>query len=268
MKYVLVSLVILSTLVAGCRRTDEPVAAITLTGRQVEYAFNDDAGATLATATLAERTDGSTLVTIRQTNSTASAVSLNFGPATDNGAVAVALAPFEAMTQTSQTIARTLTNGTAISYNDLLLFDGHLRLLNNTAPLARADIGGNELTGQSRSFALNPADANNISGRITFSQRKNGYTLVQVALNNTRAGNAYPAHVHLGGSTFCGGTIAVSLNAIDGGTGRSATSIRAYDSAEGQRNGGAALTYTQLVQLQSCYEVHRSAADNTVVSQY
>jgi hypothetical protein len=257
---------ILVVVLAGCRKTDDAVEA-TLTGRQVQYAVTNDAGSTVANATLAERNDGSALLTLRLMGTGATSASLNFGPATDNGAVAVSLAPFDAAGQ-SRTVLTALANGQPLSYNDLLVFDGHLRLLNNAQPVARADVGGNTLTGQSRSFTLNPADANNIGGRITFSQRNNGFTLIQVALNNTATGNAYPAHVHLGSNVFCGGAIAVTLNPIEGGTGRSATSIRAYDSTEGQRNGGAALSYAQLVQLQSCYEVHRSATDNAVVAVY
>ena len=84
--------------------------------------------------------------------------------------------------------------------------------------IAQGDIGQNELTGTSKEYTLSPKSDPNISGTATFSERVNGTTLITLALDGTKEGDAFPAHIHRN-SAAESGAIIIDLDTI-GGTSR------------------------------------------------
>jgi hypothetical protein len=78
--------------------------------------------------------------------------------------------------QESTTTFKTLDNGTAITYQQLLNFDGyinvHLSATNLASLVAQGDIGQNELTAVSKVYALGSVAVPNISGTTFFQKSK------------------------------------------------------------------------------------------------
>src|SRR5690606_26106024 len=126
--------------------------------------------------------------------------------------------------------------------------------------IAQGDIGGNELTGETREYALAPVSDPTISGTVTFAERMNGSTLVTVALTGTTEGNNHPSHIH-NNTAAEGGGITVDFNPIDGGTGMSRTNIR-------QLNDETPITYAELLDFNGYVNVHLSGANlSTLIAQ-
>ena len=94
----------------------------------------------------------------------------------------------------------------------------------------------------------------------TFAKRNNGTTLVTIDLDGTTDGNEHPAHIHMNTAAE-GGGIVISLNAINGGTGQSKTSVMEKDDM-------TAITYDDMVEFDGYINVHNSASDlGTLVAQ-
>ena len=126
--------------------------------------------------------------------------------------------------------------------------------------VAQGDIGQNALTGESVQYTLNSVSDPAISGTAKFEQRNNGTTLVTIDLDGTTDGNEHPAHIHMNTAAE-GGGIVISLNAINGGTGQSKTSVMEKDDM-------TAITYDDMVEFDGYINVHNSASDlGTLVAQ-
>lgn len=154
----------------------------------------------------------------------------------------------------SETTIRELDNGQPLTYDQILDLDGyvnvHLSLNQISTIVAQGDIGANELTGMSKMYPLNELAVPGIDGSITFEQRKNGFSLATISLNNTPEGGIHPAHIHAN-SAVEGGGILVSFTPVDGTTGMSKTTIRSLDSGE-------PLTYEQILAMDGYVNVHLS----------
>ena len=128
-----------------------------------------------------------------------------------------------------------------MSYTQLIAYDGHVNVLKSSSELsviiAQGDIGGNVLTTTNKTYTLQTIGAYGVSGSALFEKRVNGNTLVTISLMGTIAGDAYPATINLGTiASVGGGPVVVSLNNVDGTTGKSFTNIR-------KLNSGVVITY-------------------------
>jgi hypothetical protein len=218
------------------------------------------------TATLTELEDGSTqlIIDLNGTSSGTHPAHIHMNTAAEGGDIAISLTAVDGSTGMSETIIETLDNGTAISYDQLLDYNGYINVHLSSSDLAtliaQGDIGQNTLTGESKAYSLMEKDVAGISGTVTFAERMNGNTLATIMLEGTPDGGMHPAHIHMN-SAAEGGAIAVSFNPVDGTTGMSMTNI-------GMTDGGDALTYEEILSYNGYVNVHLSAEDlATLVAQ-
>ncbi|SHN12188.1 hypothetical protein SAMN04488057_10764 [Cyclobacterium lianum] len=214
-----------------------------------------------------ERRNGFTLASIRLDNTPEGGMHpahIHANSAAEGGGIIVSFNPVDGTTGSSETTIRALDNGQPLTYNQILDLDGyvnvHLSMNQLSTIVAQGDIGANELTGTSQSYMLNEMAVPGINGMITFEERKNGFSLATIMLNNTPDGGVHPAHIHAN-SAAEGGGIIVSFNPVDGTTGMSKTTIRALDSGE-------PLTYEAILDLDGYVNVHLSMNQlSTIVAQ-
>ncbi len=212
------------------------------------------------TATFTKRVNGKTLVTLALTGTTAGVSSIahiHTNTVAETGGVVVDLTAVNGSTGKSETSISKLNTGVAISYDELLNFNGYINVHESASNLstliAQGDIGKNELTSTSITYTLNAVSNPAISGTAKFTKRVSGETLVSIALSGTTAGVGSPAHIHLN-SAAQGGAIAIDLAAVNGATGKSETSVR-------KLNSGAAISYDQLLTFNGYINVHQSAGN-------
>ncbi|WP_396637824.1 CHRD domain-containing protein [Maribacter sp. R77961] len=207
-------------------------------------------------ANMIENEDGSTLVTLKLSGTTSGnshPSHIHFNSAAEGGAIAVTLNDVDGETGISETIVSTLDDGTAISFEQLLQFDGyintHLSLERLDVLIAQGDIGTNELTGVTKEYLLCERDIEGIKGTALFAERVNGTALVTIALINDNTGESHPSHIHFN-SAAEGGAIAASLTNVEDGISR--TSVETLDD-------GTAITYNELLDFDGYINVHLSA---------
>tara|TARA_R110002012_G_scaffold319389_4_gene539855 strand:+ start:13721 stop:14950 length:1230 start_codon:yes stop_codon:yes gene_type:complete len=189
---------------------------------------------------------------------------LRLNTAAEGGAVAISLQRLNGTTGRSTTTFSTLDDGTEITYEDLLEFDGFIDVrFNSSTPaivLAQGDIGQNELTGVSKTYTLGSRDIPEISGNAKFSERKNGEALARIELTNAIPGTEHPAHIHFN-TALEGGGIAFTFNTIDGDSGLSRTNVSTLDD-------GTAFGYADLIAFDGYVNVHLSPTDlGTIIAQ-
>ncbi len=239
-----------------------------LTGESKTYTLGSVADPAISgMATFYQRKSGETLAKLMLDNTPQGGshpAHIHLNTAAEGGAIAVSFTPVDGSTGMSKTNVASLDDGTAITYTELLEFDGyinvHLSAEDLATLVAQGDIGQNELTGDSKSYTLGSVADPAISGMATFYQRKNGETLAKLMLENTPEGGSHPAHIHLNTAAE-GGAIAVSFTPVDGSTGMSKTNIASLDD-------GTAITYTELLEFDGYINVHLSAEDlATLVAQ-
>jgi hypothetical protein len=150
---------------------------------------------------------------------------------------------------------QTTDDGTPISYEELLEYDGHINVHLSAEQLdvyvAQGDIGQNELTGKSKKYELEEAEVPGISGSVVFEQRKNGEALATIKLKNTPTGGEHPAHIHEN-SVEEGGGIVYTFNPVDGTTGISKSNVAALDD-------GTPFGYKDVLKYDGHVNVHLSA---------
>lgn len=109
-------------------------------------------------------------------------------------------------------------------------------------------------------YQLAEVGASGVSGTATFTEQEDGSTIVEIELTGTTAGNMHPAHIHQGSIAVPGNAV-ITLNDVDGDTGRSVTQVIQMDVAL------TPLTYDELVEYGGYINVHLSNADDSVVAQ-
>ena len=122
---------------------------------------------------------------------------IHFNTAAEGGSIALTLGPVDGNTGTSSVTITALDDGTAISYDELLSFDGYINVHLSAEELetivAQGDIGQNALTGVSKMYTLNEKVVPSIDGTVTFYERENGEALSVIELMNTPAEGVHPA---------------------------------------------------------------------------
>jgi hypothetical protein len=239
-----------------------------LTGESEEHPLNSvsDPGIS-GTVTFAERKNGNTLVTIALTGTTAGdshPAHIHNNTAAEGGGIAIDFKPVDGATGISKTTIKALNDATEITYAELLDFNGyvnvHLSSGNLGTLIAQGDIGQNALTGDEVEYTLNSVSDPGISGAATFAKRKNGTTLITIALTGTTAGGDHPSHIH-DNSAAMGGSISIDLNNVDGDTGKSATHVT-------EKNDATAITYDELINYNGYINVHLSSGNlGTLIAQ-
>jgi carbon monoxide dehydrogenase subunit G len=243
----------LSTLVA-----QGDIGQNALTGDEEEYTLGSVSNPGISgTATFAKRQNNETLVTVQLTGTTAGGdhpSHIHANAAAQGGGIMIDLANVNGETGRAVTNVTELNSGTPITYDELINYNGYLNVhLSSTSLstlIAQGDIGGNELTGTSKVYTLNPMSDPNISGTATFAKRKNGFTLVTVSLVGTTAGGNHPSHIHAN-SAAVGGPIVLDFTNINGTTGKSLTNVT-------QLKDGTPITYDQLMVYNGYVNVHLS----------
>lgn len=238
-----------------------------MTGESYSYDLDSKAVSTInGTVTFYERKDGSTLATIMLNGTTSGSHPghIHDNTAVESGGIAITFTPVDGATGMSMTNIRTKDDNTAITYDELLNYNGYINIHNSATDLgtliAQGDIGANELTGMSVSYDLNEKDQAGTSGMISFMERKDGTALIKIELQNTLAIDSHPGHIHAN-SAAEGGAIIFTFNNVDGATGLSLTNMRALDD-------GTAISYADIATLDGYVNIHKSASDlSTLVAQ-
>jgi hypothetical protein len=229
-----------------------------LTGESELYTLNSVSNpAVSGTATFSERVNGETLVVIDLDGTTAGVTSpahIHLNTAAQGGGIAIDLTSVNGATGISKTNVSQQNDGTAITYDQLLEFNGYLNVHESTANLAtliaQGDIGQNALTGTSKVYTLNAVSDPAISGTATFAERKNGLAQITLSLQGTTAGGNHPAHIHMNNATT-GGGIVLDLANVNGATGKSVTNVTML-------NAGTPITYSGLLTFNGYINVHLS----------
>ncbi|MEX1239207.1 MAG: hypothetical protein WEB30_05805, partial [Cyclobacteriaceae bacterium] len=145
----------------------------------------------------------------------------------------------------------------AITYDELLNYNGHFNVHGLGSYVVQTDIGQNELTGDHQDYDLAEVGGSGVSGMAAFDKRKNGKALITLAMVGTTAGGSHPAHIH-SNNAATGGNIVLNLKNVSGATGMSATSVDTL-------NDGTAATYDQLATFNGHINVHASELDLTTL---
>jgi hypothetical protein len=180
---------------------------------------------------------------------------IHMNAAVEGGGIAITLSPV--IGGKSTTVVTALDNSTTVNYSQLIAYDGYVNVhesnVDMTQIIAQGDIGGNALSGTSKTYALTTVGTLGVSGTALFEKRINGKTLVSIALVGTIAGDMYPADIRLGSVTTVGGGPTVkTLNMVDGTTGKSYSNIRTLDDA-------TVVSYDDLLVYDGYLAIHESA---------
>ena len=179
---------------------------------------------------------------------------IHYNTAAEGGGIAITLGTVNGDTGFSSITFTTLDDGTPITYDELMSFDGYINVHESETQLniivAQGDIGQNELTGVSKTYSLGEKDIPGISGTAVFSERENGEALAVIQLSNTISGEMHPAHIH-NNTAVEGGNIAFTFNPVDGDTGKSVTNVSQLDDA-------ISFLYLDVVDFDGYINVHES----------
>jgi len=157
MKKLVLPLSFLFLLLTGCSKSEsvdinnpnspDPDSEIPLSVERVDYILEsfDNSGVT-GTAAFIPNEDGSTTIYIQLENASQGIhpATLNFGSKDNGGSIAITLTECECAI--SETVVTQLDNGTAITFVELMSFDGHLNIYESPTDgsiIAQSNIGSN-----------------------------------------------------------------------------------------------------------------------------
>jgi len=227
-----------------------------LTGESELYTLASSSADNInGTALFEERNNGSTLVTITMEGTTSGnnhATHIHKNTSLEGGTIDVSFNNIIGETGISITNVQFLDDGSPLSYEDLINFDGHITV--HPSPVqftvvANGDIGQNVLTGETKVYNLDEVNSSGVSGIITFAERKSGFSIATIQMSGTKSGDSLPAHIHEN-SVATGGSILFTFNEVNGDTGQSITNVEQMD------NDGDELTYAQILDFDGHVIVH------------
>ncbi|MEE3244471.1 MAG: CHRD domain-containing protein, partial [Bacteroidota bacterium] len=262
-------LLFVTLIAASCDNDDDSLDVIPgeSTGNTTTYDLSAVADPDVSgTVTFSEKTDGSTDISILLSTPTEGShpAHIHLNTAAEGGEIAIDLEAVDGPTRRSLTNVTQTNAGTAVSYDDLIDFDGYINVHASTDDLgtllAQGDIGQNDLTGTTKSYDLVTKDVEGISGTATFSERINGEALLEVMLDGTPDGGMHLGHIH-NNSAAESGDIALTLTTLNGTTGMSKTNISAL-------NDGTQIGYAGILDYDGYINFHLSADElATLVAQ-
>lgn len=176
-----------------------------------------------------------------------------------NSQVAINLVPIDGNSGKSRTTFSTLEDGTTISYEALLDFDGNIVINQSETSnviVTQSDIGQNILTTNTFSYPLNEVDVSDISGTITFTERVNGEALAEISLVGSPEGGVHPAHIHSGSVATAPGAIAFTFNPVVSRI--SKTNVAKLDD-------GSPFGYDDVLSVNGYVNVHLSATNLGII---
>ncbi|GAB1445211.1 hypothetical protein MASR2M41_08800 [Flammeovirgaceae bacterium] len=109
-----------------------------------------------------------------------------------------------------------------------------------------SDFTGNEVT-----YALQQASDYNVSGIVTFKEKRDGSSIILVDLQGTDGNVKLPVHLHMGDISAPDAEIAALLNPVIGTTGRSETHLVQFADE-------TKLNYSDLIKLEASIKIHLS----------
>ena len=253
------SLIAAPVLFHACNEEESPSA----TGRNEVYDINSvSAENIMGTVSFIERTDGVVQidVTLSGTQQGEShPAHLHFESAAEGGNIAVTLDPITGSSGTSSTEVTLLDNGAPVTYEELINFDGHINVHLSESQLAtllsQGDIGGNSLTGVRETYTLAEVDFPGTSGTVTFSERKNGFALASVQIQNDLPGTSHPTHLHFG--AVGDGDVAKGLSRTNGDTGLGFTHMEVLDNS-------SSISYNDLIVFDGFVRVHWGPGEDSL----
>lgn len=186
---------------------------------------------------------------------------IHFNTAAEGGDIALTLGTVDGDTGLSSITLNTLNDGTPITYDELINFDGyinvHLNSDNLSTLVAQGDIGQNDLTGTMKAYELGSVAVDDIDGTAIFYERENGEALAVINLNNTPEGGEHPGHIHMNTAAE-GGSIAFTFNPVNGTTGMSKTNVATLDD-------GSTFGYNAVLNYDGYINIHLSAEELTTL---
>ena len=255
----------------GCSDDDDASVVLPMpTGESKLYQLNSVANPSISgTATFIENDDNSTTINLNVVGTPDDGMHpahIHFNTAAEGGDIALTLGTVDGTTGLSTITTSTLNDGTSISYDELLNFDGYINV--HLGPgddlatiVAQGDIGQNELSGESKMYDLGERDVPGISGTVTFEERLNGEALATIALDGTPADGTHPAHIHMNTAAE-GGAILYSFTPVDGTTGMSVSNVATLDDE-------TPFVYADVLNVDGYVNVHLGPGDDlaTIVAQ-
>ncbi|MGC3944106.1 MAG: hypothetical protein QM762_06200 [Chryseolinea sp.] len=109
-----------------------------------------------------------------------------------------------------------------------------------------------EFTGNETVYALLQASDYPINGTVTFKERLDGTTTIDVSLSGTEGNIEHPVHLHMGDIATPSADVAALLTPVLGSTGKSETLLTRLANEQ-------SITYKDLVALNACVKIHLSA---------
>lgn len=131
-KYYFLFLISISTLISSCGK-DDPSSTDPTTSVKV-YTLSSVSNSKISgKVTFTKNEDGSTTVLLEINGSSTDIhpAFIYFNNAATGGEVAITLEPIDCDCESSSTIVTTLDDGTPITYEQLLKFDGHIKIHQN-----------------------------------------------------------------------------------------------------------------------------------------
>ena len=114
----------------------------------------------------------------------------------------------------------------------------------------------------SKEYALEEKDIDGISGTATFAlDVTDGGTTITLDLEGTPDGASHPSHIHMNSAEETG-PIVVTLQNVDGTSGKSTTKVTKFNDDAG----GAAVTFGELLKYDGYINVHKSADELNVLA--
>ena len=261
-KSFLALMLVVPFLFSSCSKDD--AASVTAVNSKVYDLGTVGAAGVSGKATFIENSDATVSIELELLNTPQGGshpAHIHLNNAADGGDIALTLKPVDGTTGKSTTTFTTLDNGSAITYQALLNFDGyinvHLSADNLATLVAQGDIGQNDLTGVSKVYPLGSVAVPGIDGTATFYKRVNGEALAIVQLKNTPAGGSHPGHIHMN-TAVQGGGVAFTFSPVNGDTGISKTNVS-------KLNDGSAFGYDQVLTYNGYINFHKSATELAVL---
>lgn len=262
-KHVFLTLSVFAFLVFTSCSNDDDNQGLILTDSQTYDLYGVNNSEVMGTITLYNNDSTAVVLTVQLAEATGQShpVNLYFDTANENGTVAVALNDINS-NGFSATNFTELDNGADITYNTMLDFNGNVKVemsSTDNSLVAVGDIGENAFTGNSTTRPLNETNNSGVSGMVIFVERNNGEALVAVQLDGTVDGVMHPAEI-LNGDITSPGTVAATLNPVNGTYGESRTSLNGINNA-------SFVLYSELLTFNGHVNVMYSSTDNTIVAQ-
>jgi hypothetical protein len=109
----------------------------------------------------------------------------------------------------------------------------------------------NEFTGNEVTYDLQSASTYNVSGTVTFKEKRDGTTQVVIKVIGTSGDSKLPVHLHLGDISTPAADVAALLSPVSAKTGTSETILK-------QLADESAVSYSDLIKLNACVKIHLS----------